>query len=261
VAGLAGDAAGYVDLLVRATALAFEDRDQHLTDPAFADIPLDVLLGDAHVEELARRVASRGQVGPSTGPPDAGDTTFSCAVDPEGNAAGVIQSLFFEWGSGVVAGDTGVLLQNRGSFFSLDPAHPNRLEPGKRTFHTLTAAMLLGEDGGPELVYGAMGGEGQPQTQAALVTRIVDHGMSPQAAIDAPRWLLGRTWGEEHRGLRLEGRLGAAVAEELTRRGHPNVELVGDWTDLMGHAQVIRVHPGGIDGGADPRGDGAAIAP
>ena len=94
------------------------------------------------------------------------------------------------------------------ALFSLDPAHPNRLEPGKRTAHTLTAGMLLGEHG-PELVYGTMGGEGQPQTSAAIVTRVVDHGLSVQEALDAPRWLLGRNWGEEHRGLRLEGRFGA----------------------------------------------------
>ena len=192
VAALAGDPAGYVDVVVRATALAFEDRDRHLCDPAFGDIPLDRLLDPAYLAERAVRLG--GAAAPAAAlavPPAAGDTTFSCAVDAEGNAAAVIQSIYQEWGSGVVAGDTGVLLQNRGCFFSLDPAHPNRLAPGKRTAHTLTAAMLIGDDG-PELVYGAMGGEGQPQTQAALATRVVDHGCSVAEAVAAPRWLLGR---------------------------------------------------------------------
>ena len=118
--------------------------------------------------------------------------------------------------------------------------------------------MLIGDDG-PELVYGAMGGEGQPQTQAALATRVVDHGLSVAEAVGAPRWLLGRTWGEEHRGLRLERRFGAAVADALTARGHENVSLVEDWTDVMGHAQAIQVFPERLEAAADPRGDGAAL--
>jgi len=259
VAALAGDPAGYVDVVVRATALAFEDRDRHLCDPAFGDIPLDRLLDPAYLAERAGGLCGAGAPAAALAvPPAAGDTTFSCAVDADGNAAAVIQSIYQEWGSGVVAGDTGVLLQNRGCFFSLDPAHPNRLAPGKRTAHTLTAAMLIGDDG-PELVYGAMGGEGQPQTQAALATRVVDHGCSVAEAVAAPRWLLGRTWGEEHRGLRLEARFGDAVARDLAARGHENVGLVEDWTDVMGHAQAIQVLPERLEAAADPRGDGAAL--
>jgi len=259
VAALAGDPAGYVDVVVRATALAFEDRDRHLCDPAFGDIPLDRLLDPAYLAERAALLGGAGAPAAAHAVPRAaGDTTFSCAVDADGNAAAVIQSIYQEWGSGVVAGDTGVLLQNRGCFFSLDPAHPNRLAPGKRTAHTLTAAMLIG-DHGPELVYGAMGGEGQPQTQAALATRVVDHGCSVAEAVAAPRWLLGRTWGEEHRGLRLEARFGDAVARDLAARGHENVGLVEDWTDVMGHAQAIQVLPERLEAAADPRGDGAAL--
>ena len=259
VAALAGDPAGYVDVVVRATALAFEDRDRHLCDPGFGDIPLDRLLDPAYLAERAALLGGAGAPAAALAvPPAAGDTTFSCAVDADGNAAAVIQSIYQEWGSGVVAGDTGVLLQNRGCFFSLDPAHPNRLAPGKRTAHTLTAAMLIGDDG-PELVYGAMGGEGQPQTQAALATRVVDHGCSVAEAIAAPRWLLGRTWGDEHRGLRLEARFGDDVARALTARGHENVSLVEDWTDVMGHAQAIQVFGERLEAAADPRGDGAAL--
>jgi oxamate amidohydrolase len=270
VAATRDDPVAYIDLVVRATALAFADRDRYLTDPAFEEIPLARLLSTAHLAEQARQLRSpspldeatpggRGSPVTGEGPTTAGDTTFSCCVDGEGNAAAVIQSLYHEWGSGVVAAETGLLLQNRGSFFSLDPAHPNRLEPGKRTAHTLTAAMLLRPDGSPSLVYGAMGGEGQPQTQAAVATRVVDHGLDVQAAIDAPRWLYGRTWGEAYRGLRLEGRLGEGVAAGLRARGHERVSLVDDWTELMGHAQAIQVFEDRLEAAADPRSDGAAL--
>lgn len=259
VAALAGDPAGYVDVVVRATALAFEDRDRYLCDPEFGEIPLERLLDPAYLADRAALLPAAGApTAALVAPRAAGDTTFSCAVDADGNAAAVIQSVYQEWGSGVVAGDTGVLLQNRGCFFSLDPAHPNCLAPGRRTAHTLTAAMLIGDDG-LELVYGAMGGEGQPQTQAALATRVVDHGASVAAAVNAPRWLLGRTWGEEHRGLRLEARFGEAVARDLTARGHENVSLVEDWTDVMGHAQAIAVRGEHLEAAADPRSDGAAL--
>ena len=257
VAALAGDPVGYVDTMVRATALAFQDRDRHLTDPLHAAVTAQELLDERYLADRAERLVDP-PAGPVAVPSPKGDTTFSCAVDADGNAAGVTQSLYMEWGSGVVAGDTGVLMQNRGSFFSLDPRHHNRLEPGKRTAHTLTAGMVLGEDG-LELVLGTMGGEGQPQTSAAIATRVVDHGHSVQEAIDAPRWLLGRTWGEDHRGLRLEARFGAAVADALAARGHANVSLVDDFTDLMGHAQAIGVLGDRLEGGADPRSDGAAL--
>jgi gamma-glutamyltranspeptidase/glutathione hydrolase len=266
VASLRDDPVGYVDLMVRATSLAFEDRDRYLTDPAFGPIPLDRLLSPEYINERAALLAKPARSAAPTQParrestPAAHeDTTFSCCVDGEGNAVGVIQSLYFEWGSGVVAGDTGLLLQNRGAFFSLDEAHPNRLEPGKRTFHTLIVGMLVDPSGRPALVYGCMGGEGQPQTQAALATRVVDFGLDVQAAIDAPRWLYGRTWGEEYRGLRLEGRFGADVVPALLARGHQRVSVVDDWSDLMGHAQAIQVWPDRLEAGADPRADRAAL--
>jgi gamma-glutamyltranspeptidase/glutathione hydrolase len=113
-------------------------------------------------------------------------------------------------------------------------------------------------NGRPHLVYGTMGGEGQPQTQAALVTRSLDRGLGPQAAVEAPRWLYGRTWGDETRALRLESRFDGDVRESLRARGH-DVEIVEDWSDLMGHAQLVRIDPDGLRGGSDPRADGAAL--
>jgi gamma-glutamyltranspeptidase/glutathione hydrolase len=210
----------------------------------------------------ARLAARRMQISPGTamavGTASAGgDTIAIVAADGAGNAVSVIQSLYHEFGSGIVAGDTGVLLQNRGAFFSLDPRHPNRLAPRKRTAHTLIPSMYL-VDGRPRLVYGTMGGDGQPQTQAALVTRVLDRGLSPQAAVEAPRWLFGRTWGDVSRALRLEARFDARVADDLRRRGH-DVQVVEDWSDLMGHAQLIRLDESGLVGGSDPRADGAAL--
>jgi gamma-glutamyltranspeptidase/glutathione hydrolase len=115
-------------------------------------------------------------------------------------------------------------------------------------------------DGRPVLVFGSMGGEGQPQTQAAVLTRIIDFGLGVQGAIEAPRWRYGRTWGQTQRSLKLESRIGDVVAADLRRRGH-DVDLVGPWAAEMGHAQAIAIDPGAglLTGGADPRGEGAAL--
>ena len=250
------DDVDYVHLVVEATKLAFEDRDRWLADPTVEPVPVEHCLDPTR---LARRrgLISMKAARPLDGPPTEGDTIAIVAADGAGNAVSVIQSLYHEFGAGVVAGDTGVLLQNRGAFFSLDPAHHNRLAPGKRTAHTLIPSMYL-VDGRARFVYGTMGGEGQPQTQAALVTRLIDRGLGPQAAVEAPRWLLGRTWGDVSKSLRVEGRFAPEVAESLRARGH-DVQVVEDWSDLMGHAQVIRLDDDALVGGSDPRADGAAL--
>ena len=250
--------ADYYHLIIEATKEAFLDRDTYLSDPAFVDIPLERLLSAGHGKRQAARIRM-DRAATSLAPLDPkGDTIWLGVVDGQGNAVSLIQSIYHDFGSGIVPRGTGVLLQNRGSFFSLDPAHVNRLEPGKRTFHTLNPAMLT-RNGKPFLVYGTMGGEGQPQTQAAIATRVLDYGMTPQEAIDAPRWLYGRTWGKSSNDLKLEGRISADVADELARRGHP-VRRVEDYTDTMGHAGAIRIDPqtGVLQGGTDPRGDGLA---
>ena len=250
------DEADVIHLTVEATKLAFEDRDRWLTDPTTDNVPVARCLDPDRLAER-RRLISRRRARPMPSAGAGGDTVAIVTADAEGNAVSVIQSLYHEFGAGVVAGDTGVLLQNRGAFFSLDPAHPNRLAPRKRTASTLIPSMYL-VDGRPRLVYGTMGGEGQPQTQAALVTRVVDRGLGPQAAVEAPRWLYGRTWGEPTRALRLEARFGETVEDDLRRRGH-DVVLVDAWSDLMGHAQMIGLDADGLTGGSDPRADGAAL--
>ena len=250
--------ADYYHLIVEATKEAFADRDRYLTDPAFSSIPLKDLLSAQHGKDQAARIDLKNAAKEVKPLDPKGDTIWLGVVDEQGNAVSLIQSIYHDFGSGIVAGDTGVLLQNRGSFFSLDPNHVNHLEPHKRTFHTLNPAMLL-RDGKPYLVYGTMGGEGQPQTQAAIVTRIVDFGMTPQDAIAAPRWLHGRTWGASSNDLKLESRMGDAAVEELRRRGHP-VKVVDAYTDTMGHAGAILIDPqtGVRFGATDPRGDGLA---
>lgn len=257
VAALGDSTAEYVHTLAEAARLAFQDRDRYLSDPDFVDVPLQRLLSTEHAAELRVRL-DPARKGTPEAAPTGGGTCYLCAVDRDGNAVSLIQSVFFDFGSGVVAGETGLLMQNRGSFFSLDPAHPNRLEPRKRTFHTLIPAMLLA-DGQPALVYGTMGGEGQPQTQAAMVTRIIDFGFDVQRAIDAPRWLYGRTWGTQSAALSLEESFGPAVADRLTAMGH-DVRAVPAWSDTMGHAQAIQIdrERGVFWAAADPRSDGAA---
>lgn len=258
VAALRTDHAAYIHLLVEATKLAFRDRDRYLTDPAFGDIPLDQLLSKEYAAELARQI-SFGSVLDHEPNPMGQDTTCAVVVDRQGNAASIIQSLYHEFGSAFVAGRTGILLQNRGSFFSLDEDHINRLEPGKRAFHTLMPGMLF-RDGKPDLVYGTMGGEGQPQTSTAIVTRHVDFNYDVQMAIDHPRWLYGRTWGDATRALRVENRFDEEVLAWLRARGH-QVEITEAWSDFMGHAAAIRVdhRTGVLSGAADARGEGIAV--
>lgn len=248
----------YVHVMVEAAKQAFVDRDAWIADPDYVTVPVADLLSPAHARAQAAAISLESAGTPPRAQPVGGDTVYLAAVDASGNAVSLIQSIYFDFGSGVIADGTGVLLQNRGSAFSLDPAHPNCLAPGKRPFHTLNPAMAL-RDGRPELLYGTMGGEGQPQTQAAILTRVLDMAMDVQGAIDAPRWLYGRTWGDPTSALSVESRVPPEVTDALSRLGH-DVRVVGPWDDRMGHAQAIWIDPrtGTRHGGADPRGDGLA---
>lgn len=252
--------ADYVHTAVEATKGVFAMRDRYLCDPDFSPVPLDRLLDPGMLERLASGVDPARASAPGRAPAP-GDTVWFGVVDAQGRAVSVIQSIYHEFGSGVVAGDTGVVWNNRGCAFSLDPQHPNVLAPGKRPFHTLNPAMYR-EDGRVRLVYGTMGGDGQPQTQAAILTRVLNFGQSPAAAVAAPRWVYGRTWGESSAGLRLERRFAPPVYDELVRRGH-EVSWVPEFSGIMGHAGMIRVSHGAqglrLEAAADPRSDGAAL--
>ena len=253
----------HVHLLVQAKMLAFHDRDRLLADPDFAKVPVDRLLSRAYADER-RRLIDPARALPWDGVPTsaslAGDTVYVCAVDAEGNAASLIQSLYGIYGSGVVAGSTGVVLQNRGAYFSLDPAHPNRLEPGKVPFHTLIASLAFRGDRLWQ-VFGCMGADGQPQIHLQAYTAMIDFGRSVAEALASPRWLSGRfVLGDPRDLLNMEGRFPVGTFAELARRGH-RINRWGPWSELAGHAHGITIdlERGTRLGAADPRSDGAAL--
>jgi gamma-glutamyltranspeptidase len=247
------------DLVIRAAEIAGAARDRRLADETAAERPIDEIFEPERLAVEADQIRT-GSRTPTLPRSVSGDTTFSCAVDGSGNAVGVIQSIFFEWGSGIVGGDSGVLMQNRGTSCSLDTTRPDRLAPGKRPFSTLVSSMLLDSaTEHPRLVYGAMGGLAQPQTQTTLVTRILDREVGVAEAINQPRWVLGPIRGEQpHRRVRLEDRAEPDVVAYLRDRGH-EVEIIDGYSDLVGHAQAIEKRTGGLSAAADPRADGLAV--
>jgi gamma-glutamyltranspeptidase len=245
----------YLHGLVESTKQAFLVRDRVVTDPAYMTEDPASYLSDAALAEMAGHIRRDGAM-PWPTPAQGGDTIWLGVIDGQGRAVSLIQSIYWEFGSGVVLSDTGVLWQNRGVSFSLSDQALNVLRPGRKPFHTLNPALArLGD--GRLMVYGTMGGEGQPQTQAAVFTRHVLFGQELQAAVTAPRWLLGRTWGATSTTLKLESRFDPGVVEALRQAGH-DVEVVAPFADMMGHAGAIVRHASGVlEGGADPRGDGA----
>lgn len=245
-----------VHRLVEATKLAFGLRDAHITDPACLAGDSQALLEPEALQALAARVDERRAApwGAGKGP---GDTVWMGVIDNSGLAVSFIQSIYHEFGSGVVLPDSGIVWQNRGAAFSLAPAHLLALAPGKQPFHTLNPAAARLHDG-RVMVYGSMGGDGQPQTQAALFTRYVLQNAPLQESISRPRWLLGRTWGQSSESLKLEGRFAPETIARLRALGH-EVEVLADFTEAMGHAGAIVRHPDGLlEGAFDPRSNGSA---
>jgi gamma-glutamyltranspeptidase/glutathione hydrolase len=244
--------------LVEATKHGFHLRDTAITDPAFMTLDAQAALGGEAIARLARAI-DRKKAGPWTLNPAPGDTVWTGAIDGDGVAVSFIHSIYWEFGSGVTLRDTGIVWQNRGAAFSLKPGALHHLEPRRKPFHTNNPALARFDDG-RVMVYGAMGGDGQPQTQAAVFTRYAQFGQALQQAVTAPRWVLGRTWGAAHLGLRLESRFDSATFEALRAAGH-DVDIVGPFNSLMGHAgAVVRHESGLIEGAADPRSDGAVAA-
>jgi gamma-glutamyltranspeptidase len=218
------------------------------------DVDPQALLAPAYLDALAAGVR-REQAAPWGPRMLPADTVWLGAVDANSVAVSFIQSIYHEFGSGVVLPASGVNWQNRGCSFSLDPGSRHPLMPGRRPFHTLNPALARFHDG-RTMVYGNMGGDGQPQSQAAVFSRIARFGWNPQAAIAAPRWLLGRTWGLASDSLKLESRFSADVIGALRKRGHA-VDVLGAYDEAMGHAGAIVRHADGLlEGGADPRSDG-----
>jgi gamma-glutamyltranspeptidase/glutathione hydrolase len=250
-----GDDFDHVHGLVEATKRAFRVRDRVVSDPDRLSHPVDRFLDSKLLDSEAVKI-DRRKAAPWPAPAGKGDTIWMGAADASGLVVSYIQSLYWEFGSGVVLPRTGVLMQNRGASFSLDPNSLNALEPGRLPFHTLNPALAVLADG-RVIAYGAMGGDGQPQTQAALFTRYVLYRMPLDRAIAAPRWLLGRTWGSTHTNLRVESRFDGNLIDRLLSAGH-DVEMLPDgYSDLMGHAGAVVLHPDGtLEAGHDPRADG-----
>jgi len=250
--------ADYVHLAVEAAKRAFAVRDHVVTDPAYMTLDVRKLLVPAKIRQLAldvdRARAARWDAGRAPA-----DTVWMGVVDGKGRAVSTIQSLYHEFGAGIVLEESGITWQNRGCSFALDPSVLNHLRPGRKPFHTLNPALALMRDG-RLILYGAMGGDGQPQTQSAVFTRIAAFGMNPQQAVDAPRWLLGRRWGESSDTLKLESRFPTGVVNVLGGYGH-EIEILQDYDETMGHAGAIVRHANGVlEGGADPRSDGCVAA-
>lgn len=254
----------YLHTLIEITKLAFADRDRWIADPEKAQIPLDRLLDPAYLAERAKLVdpahaaqdvkpgiGGEGEAMPERD--DGGDTVYLTAVDQWGNAVSWIQSLFAGFGSGLFEPETGVLLQNRGSLYSLEDGHPNLVAPGKRPFHTLTPMMALR---GGELAFtlGTPGGDSQPQTLLQVVNNLLLFGMTPQQAIEAPRF---RAEG----GVAVEHRVPASVRARLAALGH-DLRVVKGWTATFGGAQMIYVEPGfnTLTVGSDPRREAYGLA-
>jgi gamma-glutamyltranspeptidase/glutathione hydrolase len=243
--------------LVEATKRALRLRDRYLTDPRRLEHPpgryLDQAFLDAQAREIDRRRASRWAPGGG-----GGDTVWMGAADAGGLVVSYIQSLYWEFGSGCVLPHTGVLMQNRGVSFSLKRGALNRLEPGRLPVHTLNPALAVLRDG-RVMAYGTMGGDAQPQIQAALFTRHIGYRVPLAEALDRPRCVLGQNWGSPHASLLVESRFDDGVVAALRTAGH-EVDVLGEpYADSMGHAGAVLLQPNGtLEGAHDPRADGGA---
>ncbi len=243
--------------LVEATKRALRLRDRYLTDPQRLAHPphryLEPAFLDAQAQEIDRRRASRWAPGGG-----GGDTVWMGAADASGLVVSYIQSLYWEFGSGCVLPHTGVLMQNRGVSFSLRRGALNRLEPGRLPVHTLNPALAVLRDG-RIMAYGTMGGDAQPQIQAALFTRHIGYRVPLAEALDRPRCVLGQNWGSPHASLLVELRFDEGVVAALRAAGH-DVDVLGEpYADSMGHAGAVLLHPNGtLEGAHDPRADGGA---
>jgi len=257
LAALSKQPVRYYHTLIEATKLAFADRNRYIADPAFSKVPVAELLSkDYAAKRRALINPNKALDSPPPGEINVGsDTTYFTVVDKDGNAVSFINSLFDSFGSGIVAGDTGIALQNRGSAFSLDRAHANHLEPGKRPFHTIIPAMVF-KDNELFMSFGVMGGGIQPQGHVQVLVNLIDLGMGLQQAIDAPRYRF-----MNGRDVLLEDELGTTVISRLLALGHRRASPPGVLRSSMGGGQAIMIDPVShtLMGASDPRKDGLAI--
>ena len=243
--------------MIEAMRLGMVDAGSYVADPAMADVPLDRLLSKEYAAQHRARIDADSALDLS-GPdqPEHKDTVYLTVADGDGNAVSFINSLFYGFGSGLVVPGTGICLQNRGACFSLEPGHPNALAGSKRPYHTIIPAMAL-RDGRLWLSFGVMGGFMQPQGHLQVLVNMVDYGLDPQAALDAPRFQVDRKGGPE---VQIETAVPAATRKALAQIGH---EVVRERTFSpgFGGGQVIAIDPetGVLWGGSEPRKDGCAV--
>ena len=248
------DAGVLADVFRRTAA----DRAQFLADPRRAHVPVEELLSEEHLARIAddirRRIGSFGVAHPPSG-----DTVALVAADAEGWAVCIIQSLFDSFGSGVLDPETGVILHNRGAGFTLDPASPNVLDGGKRPMHTLMPVIALRE-GVLAAVCGSMGGGGQPQVNAMSLMRRFGLGMATRDVLQAPRWLVGGSGVDaESTVVEAESRVPPDTIAAFDAAGF-QIDRLDDWSEKVGHANVIFASQGGFEVATDPRADGSALA-
>jgi gamma-glutamyltranspeptidase/glutathione hydrolase len=247
----------HLHLLLEAVKLAYADRDRFIGDPAHARVPLAELLDKRYAARRRKSFDARKAQAYAAGDPE-GDTTGFVVADRHGNVASVIQSLFNPFGSGIVVPGCGVVLQNRGRHFQLDPAHPSALAPGRRPFHTLMASIVT-RDERPVAALATMGGNGQAMFHVQVLTNLLDYGLDPQEAVERPRFLIGPFLpGDASDTIHLESRLPRQVFAGLVRKGHA-IKPAPEFFTRTGHAHAITFRDGALLGGADPRGDGAAL--
>ncbi len=255
-----------VHLMVEAKKLAFADREKYMADPNWVDVPIEGMLSKSYAVEQAKRIDLKKAAFdvPAGGPEAHQDTTCFCTADQAGNLVCVLQSIQSGFGSGLIAGNTGILLNNRMTYWHLEQDHPNCLIPGKRVRHTMNPVIIT-KDGKPVLTCGTPGADTQVQTNLQLVTHVLDFNMTPQEAVSAPRWRSLQNPMEStiphtcSNHLQLETRFPSEAQEGLAEKGH-ELQVVGDWGG-PGSAQMIKVHPesGSLIGGSDPRTDGYAV--
>jgi gamma-glutamyltranspeptidase / glutathione hydrolase len=265
---LAGDAGAdeprWNHLAIEAMKRAISVRDATFADPAFSPSGVERELEPRRLAEH-RSAIDPERAAAKASARDHGDTIFLCVVDEDGMAVSLIESLYMNFGSGIVAEGTGIVLHNRGAYFSTTPGHPNVYEGGKRPLHTLSPPMFL-RDGKPELVFGTMGGDGQPQIAVQLLHHIVERGLDVQQALDMPRWVYGRPSIAGRPEIAsadtvvVESRMDETIVHGLERRGH-RVATIGPYENAMGHAHAIAIdhQRGTLAGGGDPRADSLAL--
>lgn len=255
---LAAQPADYYHALIESTKLAFADRDRYLADPATEKVPMGQLLSREYAAERRRLItADKALAAAQPGTISTGDTTYVVVVDKDRNVVSYIGSLYMMLGSGVVAGDTGILLQDRAAGFSLDPRHPNRLEPGKRPFHTIIPALVTRAEQ-PVLALGVVGGDMQPQAQVQILSGLIDLGLGLQQAIEAPRFLF-----QGKNSVVFDQAMPAGIVQALAARGHVPAQPPPPLTvrAALGGVQAIRLdlEQQTLEGASDPRKDGAAL--